>query len=152
MAKPPAGYQYVMSSSYSDFNRNLIQALRANGGKAPDGPFKGANVLILTTKGAKSGDPRENPLAYTRDNGHLVILGSKGGAPTHPAWYHNLLAHPEVQVEAGGEKFSAHARVTEGAEYERLFDRHAAATPGFNDYRKKTSRRIPVVVLERQAA
>lgn len=139
-----------MSTSYSDFNRNLIDALRANGGVAPSGPFKGANVLILTTQGAKSGLPRETPLAYTKLGQNLVILGSKGGAPTHPAWYHNLLAHPEVTVEADGEKFSAKARITEGDEYERLFAAHALVMPGFNDYRQKTIRRIPVIVLERQ--
>ena len=89
-----------MSTTFQDFNRDLIKDLRANG-KATSGPFFGRDVLILTTKGAKSGDVRDNPLVYTRDGDHLVIVASKGGAPTHPAWYHNLVKHPEVTVEVG---------------------------------------------------
>src|SRR5450759_5685254 len=79
----------LMSTSFQEFNRNLIKDLRTNG-KATSGPFEGRKVLILTTKGAKSGEVRENPLVYTRDGDHIVIVASKGGAPTHPAWYHNL--------------------------------------------------------------
>ena len=85
-------------SSFHDFNRNLIDDLRAHGGKATSGPFLGRDVLILTTKGAKSGEKRENPLVYTRRGDHYVIVASKGGAPTHPSWYHNLLEHPDVTV------------------------------------------------------
>jgi deazaflavin-dependent oxidoreductase (nitroreductase family) len=135
--------------SYEDFNRDLIKDLRAHGGKASSGPFKGRDVLVLTTKGAKSGQARENPLAYTRDGENLVVVGSKGGAPTHPAWYHNLVTHPEVTVEAEGEKFTARAHVPEGEEYERLYNQHADILPTFHEYRKKTSRQIPVIVLER---
>ncbi|GAC1388285.1 MAG: nitroreductase family deazaflavin-dependent oxidoreductase [Marmoricola sp.] len=135
--------------SYQDFNRDLIKDLRANQGKATSGPFQGRDVLILTTRGAKSGAVRENPLVYTRDGENLVIVASKGGAPTHPSWYHNLVKHPEVTVEAGGEKFAARAHVPTGEQYERLYTQHADINPGFHDYRKKTSRQIPVVVLER---
>jgi deazaflavin-dependent oxidoreductase (nitroreductase family) len=139
-----------MSSSYGDFNKNLLSDLRAHGGKATSGPFVGRDVLILTTKGAKSGETRVNPLVFsTTDNGELVIVGSKGGAPTHPAWFHNLSAHPEVTVEANGEEFNARARITEGEEHERLYVRHADINPMFHDYRKRTTRKIPVVVLER---
>ncbi len=138
-----------MSNSFRDFNNNLIQDLRANGGKATSGPFKGRDVLILTTTGARSREDRENPLVYTRDKGHHVIVASKGGAPTNPGWYHNLRAHPIVTVEAGGEKFKARAKVMDGDEYERLYKQHADVNPGFWDYRQKTSRRIPVIVLER---
>ena len=138
-----------MSTSFQDFNRSLIQDLRAHGGKATGGPFNGRDVLILTTKGAKSGEPRENPLVYSRDGDRLVVIASKGGAPTHPAWFHNLLRHPEVTVEAGGHKFQARAHVMDGDEYERLYSQHADINPTFHDYRKKTSRKIPVVVLER---
>lgn len=138
-----------MSNSFQDFNKALIQDLRANRGRASSGPFAGASVLILTTKGAKSGLFHESPLAYSQDNGHLVIVGSKGGAPTHPAWYHNLVANPTVTVEVLGEKFQANARVTDGEEYERLFRQHAQKMPGFNDYRRRTSRQLPVIVLER---
>jgi deazaflavin-dependent oxidoreductase (nitroreductase family) len=137
-----------MSTTYQDFNRALIKDLRTNG-KATSGPFLGRDVLILTTKGAKSGDVRETPLVYTRDGNHHVIIASKGGAPTHPAWYHNLVKHPEVTVEVGGEKFKARAHVADGQEYERLYVQHADINPTFHDYRKKTSRKIPVIVLER---
>jgi deazaflavin-dependent oxidoreductase (nitroreductase family) len=138
-----------MSSSYGDFNNALVKDLRANGGRASSGPFKGRDVLILTTKGAKSGDTRVNPVAFSRDDGKLVIVASKGGAPTNPAWYHNLLAHPEVTVEVLGEKFKARALVADDADYERLYANHAGIHAGFNDYRKRTTRKIPVVVLER---
>jgi len=138
-----------MSSSFHDFNRNLIKDMRAHGGKPTDGPFKGRDVLILTTKGAKSGEVRENPLVYTRDNERHVIVASKGGAPTHPSWYHNLQTHPIVTVEVGDEKFKARARVIDGDDYERLYKQHADVNPGFWDYRQKTTRKIPVVILER---
>jgi deazaflavin-dependent oxidoreductase (nitroreductase family) len=137
-----------MSTSYQDFNRNLIQDLRANG-KPTSGPFLGRNVLILTTKGAKSKQVRETPLVYTRDGDHYVIVASKGGAPTHPSWYHNLVTHPDVTVEVGKEKFIARAHVPQGDEYERLYLQHADINPTFHDYRKKTTRKIPVIVLER---
>lgn len=140
-----------MSNTFNDFNRTLIDDMRAHGGKPTGGPFKGRDVLILTTRGAKSGKARENPLVYTRDGNRLVIVASKGGAPTHPAWYHNLRAHPMVTVEVLGEEFQARATVIESEdEYERLYHQHATINPGFHDYRRKTSRKIPVVVLERQ--
>jgi deazaflavin-dependent oxidoreductase (nitroreductase family) len=138
-----------VTNSYNDFNKALIEDLRANGGKASGGPFKGGDVLILTTKGAKSGEPREHPLAFSRDNGHYVIVASKGGAPTNPAWYHNLRTHPVVTVEVHGEKFKARANVIDGEDYERLYQQHAQKMPGFNEYRRKTTRKIPVIVLER---
>ncbi len=138
-----------MSTSFHDFNRGLVEDVRAHG-KPTSGPFLGRDVLILTTKGARSGEERSTPLVYTRDGGHHVIVASKGGAPTHPSWFHNLKAHPTVTVETGGEKFQAHARVVlDGEEYERLYKQHADINPGFWDYRKRTSRKIPVIVLER---
>jgi len=137
-----------MSTSFQEFNRNLIKDLRANG-KPTSGPFEGRHVLILTTKGAKSKEVRETPLVYTRDGDHYVIVASKGGSPTHPAWYHNLVTHPEVTVEVGKEKFKARAHVAQGDEYERLYLHHADINPGFHDYRKKTTRKIPVILLER---
>ena len=138
-----------MSNSFRDFNQALISDLRANGGKASGGPFKGGDVLILTTKGAKTGETRENPLAFSRDNGDYVVVASKGGAPTNPAWYHNLLTHPIVKVEVHGETFNARAKVVDGEEYERLYAQHARRMPGFNGYRRMTSRKIPVIKLER---
>jgi deazaflavin-dependent oxidoreductase (nitroreductase family) len=138
-----------MSTSFADFNKGLIEDLRANGGKATSGPFKGRDVLILTTRGAKSGEVRENPLVYSRDGDHYVIIASKGGAPTHPSWFHNIVANPEVTIEVGGAKFKARAHVPDGDEYERLYKQHAGINPMFHEYRRKTSRKIPVIVLER---
>ena len=138
-------------STFGDFNRSLIEDMRAHGGKPTSGPFLGRDVLILTTKGARSGEERVNPLVYTRDGEHYVIVASKGGAPTHPSWYHNLVKHPDVTVEVLGEKFEAHANVMDEPKYEELYQRHATKNPAFHDYRKRTSRKIPVIVLERAA-
>jgi deazaflavin-dependent oxidoreductase (nitroreductase family) len=137
-----------VSSNYNSFNRDLVKDIRAHG-KATSGPFVGRDVLVLSTVGARSGEPRETPLVYSRDDEHHVIVASKGGAPTHPSWYHNLQAHPIVTVETGKEKFQARAKVIDGEDYERLYKQHADINPGFWDYRKKTSRKIPVIVLER---
>jgi deazaflavin-dependent oxidoreductase (nitroreductase family) len=135
--------------SFSSFNRDLIADLRANRGKATSGPFQGRQVLILTTTGAKSGEHRENPLAYSRTGEDLVVIASKGGAPAHPAWFHNLVANPKVKVEVEGEAFDAQARVAHGDEHDRLYAAHAELMPVFNDYRQRTSRKIPVVVLKK---
>jgi deazaflavin-dependent oxidoreductase (nitroreductase family) len=148
MVIPPPRYDCSMST-FGDFNRALVQDLREHGGHATSGPFKGRPVLILTTKGARSGQTRENPLVYSRHGDNYVIVASKGGAPTNPAWYHNLRTHPEVTVEIGGEGFKARAHMQDGEEYERLFQRHADLNPGFHDYKKKTTRKLPVIVLER---
>jgi deazaflavin-dependent oxidoreductase (nitroreductase family) len=109
----------------------------------------GRDVLILTTRGARSGELRETPLVYTRDGDRYVIVASKGGAPTNPSWYYNLVAHPDVTVEVLDEKFKARAEVQQGDEYERLYDQHASINPAFNDYRRRATRKIPVIVLER---
>jgi deazaflavin-dependent oxidoreductase (nitroreductase family) len=139
-----------VSTTYSSFNQALIADLRANGGRASSGPFKGGAVLILTTTGAKSGEQRENPLAFTRSGEDYVVIASKGGAPSHPSWFHNLLAYPIVKVEVMGEEFQATARVAEGEEHDRLYAAQAAIMPGFADYQAKTSRKIPVIVLHRE--
>jgi deazaflavin-dependent oxidoreductase (nitroreductase family) len=131
------------------FNEDLIADLRANQGKATSGPFVGRPVLILTTTGARSGDTRENPLVYTRTGDDYVVIASKGGAPTHPSWYHNLVAHPRVKVEVDGEAFPAEARVAQGDEHDRLYAAHAEMMPAFREYQERTSRKIPVVVLRR---
>ena len=132
----------------NDFNQRIIEEFRANGGET-FGPFKGRPLLLLTTTGAKSGKERTTPLVYTRDGDRVVVIASKGGAPNHPAWFHNLSANPEVTVELGTEKFKAKASVAEGEERDRLYAAQAAMMPAFNEYQEKTSRRIPVVVLER---
>jgi deazaflavin-dependent oxidoreductase (nitroreductase family) len=138
-------------ATVNDFNRSVIDEFRANDGKVT-GAFEGAPLLLLTTTGAKSGREHTTPVVYLRDGGRLLVFGSKGGAPTHPAWYHNLVANPEVTVELPGERFVARAVVTEGAERDRLFDQQKSVMPGFADYERKTTRTIPVVALERIAS
>ena len=131
------------------FNESLIEDFRAHGGQITSGPFTGRSLLLLTTRGARTSQERTIPLAYSRDGDRLVVVASKGGAPRHPAWYHNLRSHPEVTVELGPEKFRARATVADDTERRRLFDQHAARMPAFAEYEKKTARKIPVVVLER---
>jgi deazaflavin-dependent oxidoreductase (nitroreductase family) len=132
-------------SGPTDYNQTVIDTFRKNGGSVP-GPNR---LLLLTTAGAKSGMPRTTPLAYSIDGERLVIAASKGGAPTNPGWYHNLLANPLVTVELGSERFQAQAAVADEQERERLYARHAELMPGFAEYPKKTTRRIPIVLLER---
>lgn len=134
--------------SPNDFNRRIIEEYRAHG-RVLTGPFANGQLLLLTTTGAKSGKARTNPLAYTRDGDRLVVIASKGGAPTHPDWYHNLVAHPEATVELGGETFPVRAVFPQGEERTRLYDQMAARMPNFAEYQRKTTRQIPVVVLER---
>src|SRR5689334_16612785 len=99
-------------NEWNEFNRNLIEEYRANG-RVVSGRFAGGPILLLTTSGAKSGQPRTAPLAYTRDGDRIVIIASKGGAPTHPDWYHNLAANPEATVELGAERFPVRASLPE---------------------------------------
>jgi len=106
-------------------------------------------MIIITHKGAKSGTTYTSPLVYTKDGDRYVIIASKAGAPKNPSWYHNLVAHPEVTVEIGSEKFKAKAKEVKGEERDRLFAAQAKMMPQFNEYQKKTSRKIPVLVLER---
>ena len=140
--------QNEKTTDYNDFNRKLIEEYRANGGKV-SGMFAGAALLLLTTTGARSGQPRVAPLAYTTDNGRLVVIASKGGAPTHPDWFYNVRANPDVTVELGAETYPARATIPQGAERQRLFDQMAAQMPNFAEYQRNTPRQIPVVVLER---
>jgi deazaflavin-dependent oxidoreductase (nitroreductase family) len=138
-----------VSTTYRDFNTNLIKDLRAHRGRATSGPFAGRDVLILTTRGARSGEVRENPLVFTRSGDDYVVIASKGGAPTHPGWFHNLVANPDVVVEVNGEKFDGVARVAQGVEHDRLYAAQAARMPAFAEYQARAKRKIPVVVLER---
>jgi deazaflavin-dependent oxidoreductase (nitroreductase family) len=139
----------IDSDAVHDFNENLIAEFRANRGEVKSGPLAGAPILLLTTTGAKSGESRVMPLAYTRDGDRYVVIASKGGAPTNPAWYHNLVANPTVKVEVGDETFDARAKVVDGEERDRLFNAQAAVMPNFAEYQQNTTRRLPVVVLER---
>jgi deazaflavin-dependent oxidoreductase (nitroreductase family) len=138
----------MSNSSSADWNRAIIDEFRANGGKV-GGPFEGAPLLLLTTTGAKTGRRLTVPVMYNTDGQRLLIFASKAGAPTHPAWYHNLVANPRVTLEVGTETFDAIATVVQGEERDRLFARHAAQYPGFAEYQAKTTRTIPVIALER---
>src|SRR5689334_17467222 len=133
----------------SNYNQPIIDEFRANNGKV-GGYFAGANLLLLHTVGAKSGQARTNPVAYVTDGDRLVVIASKGGADSNPDWYYNVLANPNVTVEVGDEQFQARAiPVTEEPERSRLYAKMVAHMPGFAEYEKKTGRKIPAVVLER---
>jgi deazaflavin-dependent oxidoreductase (nitroreductase family) len=131
----------------ASFNKQVIAEFRQNGGKV--GPPFGDHLLLLTTRGAKTGQQRTSPVMYNQIDGRLLVFASKGGAPTNPDWYHNLVANPEVTVELGTETFKARAVVVTGAERDRLFSQHAQQFPGFGEYQANTTRTIPVVALER---
>lgn len=135
-------------SNPNNWNKGIIDEFRANAGKV-GGPFAGRTLLLLHTTGAKSGRERINPVAYIHDDDRLVIIASKGGAPTNPDWYYNILANPLVTVEVGVEKFQVRATVTTEPERTRLYDQMVAVVPGFAEYRLKTKRLIPVIILER---
>ena len=132
----------------SDWNTKIIEEFRATGGKV-GGPFEGAPLLLLHSTGAKSGQDRVAPVMYLADGDDLVVFASKAGADTNPDWFHNLKANPDTRVEVGADTVAVRARVAEGEERDRLFDRQKAAYPGFADYEAGTDRVIPVVVLER---
>jgi deazaflavin-dependent oxidoreductase (nitroreductase family) len=127
-------------------NQKIVDEFRANEGKV-GGRFEGRTLLLLHNIGAKSGKERINPVAYVKDESRFVVIASKGGAPTHPDWYYNLVAHPDVTIEVGTETFKVHASVAEESERLRLYDKMVEMMPGFDDYRKKTTRKIPVIVL-----
>jgi deazaflavin-dependent oxidoreductase (nitroreductase family) len=131
------------------FNEGVIDDFRTHKGQITKGPFTGRSLLLLTTRGKKSGRERTSPLAYTRDGGRIFVIASKGGAPSHPDWYQNLRMNPRVTVEVGPERFEATASVAKGAERRRLYDLQSAHMPAFKEYEKRTTREIPVVVLER---
>ncbi|WP_181765707.1 nitroreductase/quinone reductase family protein [Streptomyces albidus (ex Kaewkla and Franco 2022)] len=132
----------------TSFNQSVIEEFRAKEGRV-GGPFEGGDLLLLTTTGARSGAEHTVPLGYVRDGELLLVVGSAGGAPRHPAWYHNLLAHPMVRVEIGTQVYGAVAVPAEGARRDRLFERVIDSAPGFAAYQAETSRTLPVVVLER---
>ena len=133
----------------NDWDRQVIENFRANGGKVR-GRGEGRPVLLLTTTGAKSGQRRTHPMMYLHDGDHLLVFAAKGGAPTNPDWYHNLLAHPEVTVEVGDETYDAIATPLTGEERDQLYARWAELYPQFGEYQKNTTRKIPVVALERR--
>ncbi len=135
------------AAEWQRMNDAVIAEFRAHGGRVPSRRWP---VLLLTTTGARSGRPHTTPLNYSVDGDRLVVIASKGGSPTHPDWYRNLVAHPEVTIELGGETFRARASTAVEPERTRLFDQQAALMPFFDAYRQRVAaREIPVVVFER---
>ncbi len=137
-------------SDVNNFNKAIIEEFRANGGKV-GGMFEGATLLLLHTVGAKSGQPRVNPVVCIADGDRLVVVASAAGAPKSPAWYHNLVANPNVEVEYGADRFAALATPAAEPERSELYAKVAAGFPAFNEYKAKTDRVIPVVILTRAA-
>ncbi|MFI6788630.1 nitroreductase family deazaflavin-dependent oxidoreductase [Nonomuraea sp. NPDC050383] len=135
----------------SDFNQQVIEEFRANGGKV-GGMFEGGNLVLLTTTGRKSGKQVTSPVMYLKDGERIVVVASYAGADHHPAWYLNLEANPSVTVEIGTETYQARAEIVEGDERDRLYARMVEVAPGFAEYQAKTERRIPVVALDLQPA
>jgi deazaflavin-dependent oxidoreductase (nitroreductase family) len=131
------------------FKRALVEDMRANGGKVTSGPMAGKDLMLLTTTGAKSGQPRTAIVTYSRDGDAYVVARSKGGAPTDPHWFDNLRANPDVTAEAEGKVFNARSQVAEGADRDRLWERHVAQWPEFGEYPKKTDRVIPMARLRK---
>ncbi|WP_405584719.1 nitroreductase/quinone reductase family protein [Streptomyces sp. NBC_01092] len=130
-----------------DFNQPVIEEFRANKGRV-GGYFEGARLLLLTTTGARTGRPHTTPLGYLPDGGdRVLVIASAAGAPRHPAWFHNLLAHPQVTVESGAFTYEARAVVLEGEERDRAFARAMEAEPGWAEYQAKTTRVLPVIAL-----
>lgn len=136
-----------MAVNPNDWNRTIIEEFRANEGRV-GGPFERQPLLLLHHRGAKSGVERVNPLAYQKVESGYAIFGSKGGAPTNPDWYYNLIANPDAVVEVGVETIPVRARVAKGDERERIWEEQKRLNPGFAGYEQKTGREIPVVVLE----
>ena len=136
------------TATINAFNQNIAEEFRANGGKV-GGQFENGNLLLLTTTGAKSGQPRLSPLAYFRVEDKLVIIGSFAGAPKDPAWVHNLRANPQAHIEVGTDAYDVTARELPSAERDQLFDELTALAPGFADYQAKTTRVIPLFELQR---
>lgn len=131
----------------NDWNQQIIDEIRANGGRV-GGPFEGAPMILIHHVGAKTGTERVSPLMYfPEEDGRMIIIASKGGAPENPAWYNNLKANPKVDVEVGTETFAVVAEEVTGEERARIWERVVAERPGFGEYQQKTSRAIPVLRL-----
>jgi proline iminopeptidase len=131
------------------FGEAHVRRYRETGGEVGQIWREGSTVLLLTTTGRRSDEPRTTPLIYAQDGDRYVIVGSKGGAPEHPGWYRNLEKTPEVELQVGEEVFPARARTASGEERERLWHKANEVWPHYDEYARKTDREIPVVVLER---
>lgn len=138
-----------MSEAENLFGDEHVRRYRETGGDVGHIWKRGSKILLLTTKGRKTGEPRTTPLIYENSGDDYVIVASKGGTPEHPGWYENLSKDPDVEVQVLDDVFPAHARVAEGDERERLWTLAAQQWPAYDDYQQKTDRVIPVVVLER---
>ncbi len=134
-------------AAYGSVKQQLIDEIREHG-HAVTGSYVGRQALLLNTRGARSGEPRLSPLAYSMDNGCYIVTASRGGAPDHPGWYYNLLADPIATIELDLKHFQVRASIADGGERERLWLQHIALHPGIGEYRTKTARIIPIVVLE----
>ncbi|HZC32903.1 MAG TPA: nitroreductase family deazaflavin-dependent oxidoreductase [Candidatus Bathyarchaeia archaeon] len=135
----------------AEFTRALVADMRAHGGRPASGPMAGKPLIVLTTTGARTGEPRTSIVTYHRDGDRYAIAASMGGAPKHPAWYHNLVANPEATIEVDNETFKVRATDTSGPERDRLWNEHVAQLPEFGEYPKKTDRTIPMLLLDRIA-
>lgn len=139
-----------MTDAASTFDDGIIADMRAHAGEVTTGPLAGHPLLIMTSQGAKSGGPRRAILTYSCDGNHYVVAGTASGSPKVPGWLHNVRAHPDVRIEAGGRTFdAAAAAVIDGPERDRLWDQHVAALPDFAAYPEQTGRLIPMVRLTR---
>jgi len=139
---------FTDKASLDAFNNAIIEEFRANDGVV-GGPFEGATLLLLTTTGAKSGQPRLSPLAYLTIDGTMIIVGSKAGADTNPHWVHNLRANPRAHVEVGTDAYDVVARELPDDERDAAYPKIVEVAPGFGDYQSKTSRVIPLFELQR---
>ena len=135
-------------NDFKEFNSRIIAEFRANGGRVGP-PFEGATLLLLTTTGAKSGQPRLAPLAYLQIDDMMVIVGSKAGADTNPDWVHNLRAHPRARIEVGNDEYDVVSRELPLHERDDVYPKIVALAPGFGDYQEKTDRVIPLFELQR---
>ena len=126
----------------------IIADMRAHGGKVTQGGLAGYPHLIITTKGARTGDSHTTVLAYSRDDSRYVVAATAGGAPKHPSWYHNIVANPDVTIEVDGRTLETKATPAQGEDREHLWENHVRVLPYFADYPKKTGRVIPVIRLE----
>jgi proline iminopeptidase len=140
-----------MSTAETLFGEKHVQRYRETGGEVGHIWKRGSKILLLTTKGRKTGEPRTTPLIYESDGDRYVIVASKGGAPEHPGWYRNIEQDPNVELQVMDEVFPARARTAEGEERERLWKLAAQQWPDYDAYAERTDREIPVVVLERTA-
>ena len=131
----------------NDFENALIADMRAHGGAVTAGPLAGQTLLIMTSRGAKSGQPRRSILTVSRDGDDYVVAGTAGGSPRTPSWIHNLRANPRVTIEVGNQTFDATASIAEGPERDRLWQQHVAALPWFAAYPEQTGRVIPMARL-----